>query len=276
MTRPLIGIACSSHMVEDAYEVQMTGRRTIDAVREVSDGLPMLIPGLPDAVDIGDLAATLDGIVLTGSRANVHPSHYGEELAPIHGPMDEDRDAVMLPLIRAALDLGIPILGLCKGIQEMNVALGGTLYPEVGALPGRHRHRMLKGCRDPEIIFERRERVRLKPGGVMAGLMGTEEIWTNSLHGQAVSKPGDRVVVEGWADDETVEVISIEGAKAFSIGVQWHAEFDPHIDPVGGALFRAFGGRRPHAPGAPPGRIVPYGGRVGPASRGDPADAAHP
>lgn len=241
MTRPLIGIACSAHVIDDAYEVQMTGRRTIDAVREVSDCLPMLIPGLPDAVDIGDLIGTLDGIVLTGSRANVHPKHYGEELAPIHGAMDEARDDVMLPLITAALEAGIPMLGLCKGIQEMNVALGGTLHPEVGALPDRHRHRMLKGCRDPEIIFERRERIRLKSGGVMAGLTGTEEIWANSLHGQAVAEPGARVVVEGWADDDTVEAVSIEGARAFSVGVQWHAEFDPQIDPVGGALFRALG-----------------------------------
>lgn len=241
MPRPVIGIAAGAHKVEDAYEVQMTGRRTIEAVREVSDCLPLMIPGLPDAVDIGDLCATLDGIVLTGSRANVHPRYYGCELSEVHGQMDEGRDAVMLPLIRAALDLGIPIFGLCKGIQEMNVALGGTLHPEIGALEGRHRHRMLRGCRDQEIIFERREHVRLKPGGVLAGLLGAEEIWTNSLHGQAVADPGKRVVLEGWADDGTVEAISIEGARSFAIGVQWHAEYDPHIDPVGGALFRAFG-----------------------------------
>lgn len=241
MPRPVIGIACSHHLVEDAYEVQMTGRRTIEAVREVSDGLPLLIPGLPDAVDIGDLTATLDGIVLTGSRANVHPRYYGEDLTEEHGEMDHDRDAVMLPLVRAALDLGIPVLGLCKGIQEMNVALGGTLHPEVGDLPGRHRHRMPKGCKDPEIIFELRERVRLKPGGVLHRLVGQDEIMTNSLHGQAVRTPGERVVIEGWAMDETIEAISVAGARSFAVGVQWHAEFEPEKDPVGGALFRAFG-----------------------------------
>ena len=123
MTRPVIGIACSSHLVEESYEVQMTGRRTIDSVREVSDCLPLLIPGLPEAVDIGDLIGSLDGIVLTGSRANVHPRYYGEELSEVHGVMDEDRDAVMLPLVRAALDVGLPMLGLCKGIQEMSARL---------------------------------------------------------------------------------------------------------------------------------------------------------
>ena len=205
MTRPLVGIAASHHMAEDTYEVQMTGRRTIDAVGQVSDCLPMLIPGLPDSVDVGDLVGTLDGIVLTGARANVHPRHYGEELTEAHGLMDEGRDGVILPLVRAALDRGVPLLGLCKGIQEINVALGGTLWPEVGALPGRHRHRMPKGCRDPEIVFELREPVRLRPGGEVARLLGAESIVVNSLHGQAIRDPGRRVVVEGWAADETVE-----------------------------------------------------------------------
>lgn len=241
MTRPLIGIACSHHMAEDTYEVQMTGRRTIDAVGAVADCLPMLIPGLPDAMDIGDLCATLDGIVLTGGRANVHPELYGEQLTEAHGAMDRDRDDVMLPLIRAAVDLGIPILGLCRGIQEMNVAFGGTLYHEVGDLPGRHRHRMPKGCKDHEVIFELREQVRLAPGGTLARMLGTEQIMTNSLHGQAVKDPGDRVVLEGWAADETIEAVSIAGARSMAIGVQWHAEYEAHADPVSRVLFRELG-----------------------------------
>lgn len=241
MTRPLVGIAASHHLAESTYEVQMTGRRTIDAVGQVADCLPMLIPGLPDAVEIGDLVDTLDGIVLTGARANVHPRHYGEELSEAHGLMDEGRDAVMLPLVLAALERGVPVFGLCKGIQEINVALGGSLYPEVGALPGRHRHRMPKGCKDPEIVFELREQVRLRPGGELARIIGAESIVTNSLHGQAIREPGERVVVEGWAVDETIEAVSIAGARSFAIGVQWHPEYDAGKDPVSLALFRAFG-----------------------------------
>jgi putative glutamine amidotransferase len=241
LTRPLVGVAASHHLAEDTYEVQMTGRRTIDAVGQVAGCLPMLIPGLPDAVGIGDLLATLDGIVLTGARANVHPMHYGEPYTEAHGLTDEGRDAVILPLVRAALDRGVPVFGLCKGIQEMNVALGGTLWPEVGALPGRHRHRMPKGCRDPEIVFEPRERVRLRPGGEVARIVGVDSIVTNSLHGQAIREPGRRVVLEGWAADETIEAISIEGARSFAIGVQWHAEYDVDRDPVSLALFHAFG-----------------------------------
>ncbi len=241
MTRPLVGIAASHHLAESTYEVQMTGRRTIDAVGQVADCLPVLIPGLPDAVDIGDLLSSVDGIVLTGARANVHPQHYGEELTEAHGLVDEGRDAVILPLVRAAIERGVPLLGLCKGIQEINVALGGSLWPEVGDLPGRHRHRMPKGCKDPKIVFELREHVRLRPGGELARILGAERIVTNSLHGQAIRDPGRRIVVEGWAADDTIEAISVEGARSFVIGVQWHAEYDAANDPVGRALFRAFG-----------------------------------
>lgn len=239
--RPVIGVAASYHKVEEAYEVQMTGRRTLEAVAEVADCLPLMIPGLPHAVDIGDLCQTLDGIVLTGARANVHPRHYGEELTEAHGEMDEGRDDVILPLVRAAIDLGIPLFGICKGIQEMNVALGGSLHREVADLPNRHRHRMIKGCKDPEIIFELREEVRLKPGGTLARMFGTETIMTNSLHGQAIREPGHRVTVEGWAKDQTIEAISVEGARSFALGVQWHAEYEAAADPVSRALFQAFG-----------------------------------
>ena len=241
MTRPVIGIACSHTMMEETYAVQITGERTMHGVGVVSEGIPFMIPGMPDSVRTNDLVEVLDGLVLTGGRANVHPRFYGEDLTPGHGAMDENRDEVFLPLIRACVDVGIPILGLCRGIQEMNVALGGALHAEVGALPGRHRHRMIPGCKDADVTFERREEVRLRPGGEMQRMLGKDVIWTNSLHGQAVKDPGKRVVVEGWAKDETVEAISVEGARAFTIGVQWHAEFEPDLDEVSRVLFTEFG-----------------------------------
>lgn len=241
MTRPVIGIACSHSMIDDTYAVQMTGERTMHGVGIVSEGIPLMIPGMPDVVQTSDLVGAIDGLVLTGGRANVHPKFYGEELTDAHGAMDVNRDDVFLPLIRACIDVGIPILGLCRGIQEMNVAMGGTLHPEIGALPGRHRHRMIPGCKDSDIIFERREEVSLRPGGELQRLLGTDMIRTNSLHGQAVKDPGKRVVIEGWAKDETVEAISVEGARAFTIGVQWHAEFEPDLDPISRVLFEELG-----------------------------------
>ena len=241
MARPVIGIAASHMLAEGTYEVQATGRRTIDAVYQVANCTPLLIPGLPESVDVGDLLDTLDGVVLTGGRANVHPKFYGEDLTEAHGSMDEDRDAVMLPLIRGAIARGKPLLGLCRGIQEMNVAFGGTLHKEVGDLPGRHRHRMPKGCTDPDVIFALREQVKLVPGGVLHRMLGTDEIQTNSLHGQAVAMPGERIVLEGHAKDGTVEAISVADAPSYAIGVQWHAEFDPHGDAVSRTLFTEFG-----------------------------------
>jgi putative glutamine amidotransferase len=241
MARPVIGILCNRFLSEQLRETQMTGRRNIDAVANVADCTPLLIPALPDAVPVGDLLAALDGVVLTGGRANVHPRHYGEELTERHGEMDDDRDGVALPLVRACIDVGVPILGICRGIQEMNVAFGGTLHPEVAELLGRHRHRMPKGCRDPEIIFELRETVRLRPDGVLATMLGAETIRTNSLHGQAVLEPGGRIVVEGWAADQTVEAISVAGATSFAVGVQWHAEYNADADPVSRALYARLG-----------------------------------
>lgn len=256
MARPVVGIICSRVLTEHVRETQMTGRRNIDAVAAVADCMPLLIPGMPEAIPVNDLLDTVDGVVLTGGRANVHPRHYGEELTERHGDIDEGRDGVALPLVRACVEAGVPILGICKGIQEMNVALGGTLHPEVGELPGKHRHRMPKDCKDPAIIFELREQVRLRPGGVLATLLGTESIRTNSLHGQAILEPGERVVVEGWAADDTIEAISIAGATSFAVGVQWHAEYNAETDPVSRALFTSFGEaaracrNRRRAPGA--------------------------
>lgn len=241
MARPLVGILASNHLAEDSYEVQMVGQRTIDAVGQVAGCMPLLIPGLPESVDIADLVTTLDGLVLPGARANVHPMYYGEDLTEAHGVMDEGRDALGQPLIRALIERGMPVFGLCRGIQEMNVAFGGTLWAEVGDLPGRHRHRMPAGCKDPDIIFELREHVRLRPGGAVARIVGTSNIVTNSLHGQAIREPGERVIIEGWAADDTIEAISIKGAESFAIGVQWHPEHDAATDPPSCALFRAFG-----------------------------------
>ena len=241
MTKPVVGIMCSHHLAEQTYEIQAAGRRNVEAVARVSECTPLLIPGMPDAIDVPDLLDSLDGIILTGGRANVHPNFYGEDLTEAHGAMDEERDTVSLALVRGALEKAVPVFGLCRGIQEMNVALGGTLHPEIGDVPGRHRHRMPKGCTDPEIIFELREQVRLKPDGELARMLGTEQIVTNSLHGQAIWEPGDRVVLEGWAADETIEAISVEGAETFTIGVQWHPEYEAHANPVSSVLFSRFG-----------------------------------
>ncbi|HUF55685.1 MAG TPA: gamma-glutamyl-gamma-aminobutyrate hydrolase family protein [Thermohalobaculum sp.] len=241
MSRPLIGISAFAHLLEDRFPVHISGVRNSQAVAEVTGGMPLIVPGEPGAYGTAELVELLDGLLLTGARPNVHPSHYGEEETEGHGPFDRGRDDLFIPLTRAMVAAGKPVFGVCRGIQEMNVAFGGTLYPEVSGLEGRLNHRMPKDEMDVDVIFRRRHPVRFREGGAFHRLLGLTETVTNSLHGQAVREPGPRVVVEGWAEDDTIEAISIEGATSFALGVQWHAEYEPATDPVSRALFTAFG-----------------------------------
>jgi putative glutamine amidotransferase len=228
--RPRIGVTAFLHRIEDTFEAQICGNRTPQAVIDICGAMPLILPGLPAMADTGELVDLLDGLVLTGARPNVHPSFYGH-----------DETEAYVPLVRAMIAAGKPVFGICRGIQEMNVAFGGSLHPEVGDLPGRMRHRMPKGEKDPAVIFAKRHEVRFRDGGPFHRLFGTTAAVTNSLHGQAVWEPGERVVIEGRAEDGTVEAISIEGATSVALGVQWHAEYDAAEDPVNRALFAAFG-----------------------------------
>lgn len=241
MTRPIIGISGGYILINDTYRVQAAGERNISAVAQAAGGMPLIVPGMPCSVSVEEVLRSIDGLFLTGGRPNVHPTRYGHEPSPAHEPYDEGRDDIALPLIRGAIEIGMPVFGVCRGIQEINVALGGTLHPEVRDLPGKMNHRMPPGETDHEVIFRKRHKVALKPGGWFARTLGTEEIVTNSLHGQAVIDAGAGVEVEGLAEDGVVEAISVPGAKGLVIGVQWHAEYEAETDPVSVALFRAFG-----------------------------------
>ena len=246
MKRPVVGVIGNAHVVENRFKVQMAGERNLHALSDVAGALPLIFAGMPDVTDIDALLGAVDGILLTGARANVHPSHFGTEPDSRHEPYDNERDSVSLPLIRTCVERGIPLFGICRGFQEMNVAYGGSLHPEIRDLPGRMNHRMprLENGEvhpDPAVVFADRHEVRLVPGGHFARLFGRDVIRVNSLHGQGILVPGTRVVVEGVAEDGTVEAIRIADAPAFALGVQWHAEFDPQTNPLNRALFQAFG-----------------------------------
>lgn len=241
MTKPIIGISGGMQLINETYAVQAAGERNIEAVAKAAGGIPFIIPGMPNCISIDDIMSSIDGLFLTGGRPNVHPTRYGHEPHPAYEPYDEGRDDITLPLTRAAIAAGMPVFGVCRGIQEINVALGGTLHPEVRDLPGKNNHRMPVGEKDHRVIFRKRHKVKLKPGGWFARTLGTEEIFTNSLHGQACIETGEGVEVEGLSDDGVIEAISVPGAKGLAIGVQWHAEYEPDIDPVSVALFGAFG-----------------------------------
>jgi len=224
----------------------MVGERNLRAVAEVAGALPLMFAGSPDITDVGALLDAVDGVVLTGARANVHPTRFRTEPDPRHEPYDLLRDDVALALSKACVARGIPLFGICRGLQEMNVAFGGSLHPEIRELPGRMNHRMprLENGEihpDPNVIFADRHDVSLVPGGAFARLFGRETIRVNSLHGQGILEPGERVVVEGTAEDGTIEAIRIADAPGFALGVQWHAEYDPQRNPINRALFQAFG-----------------------------------
>jgi putative glutamine amidotransferase len=238
--RPVVGIIGNSYALNDRYPVHAGGTMNSEAVADVAGCLPLIVPADPRYVSVEDLLALCDGFLLTGGRPNVHPSEYGAEETPAHGAFDRGRDAVVLPLIRACVERGQPFLGICRGFQEVNVAMGGTLHPEIRDLPGRMNHRM-----PPEGTLEEafalRHPVKFTPGGVFNRLMGAEEVMTNTLHGQGIDRPGPRIVIEGTAPDGTPEAIWVRDAPGFTLSVQWHPEWRAGEDPVSRPLFTAFG-----------------------------------
>ncbi len=202
--------------------------------------MPLLIPADPRFMSVEELMEACDGFVLTGGRPNVHPEEYGEEATEAHGAFDRARDAIVLPLVRACVERGQPFLGICRGFQEVNVAMGGSLYPEIRELPGRLNHRMPPDGTLEE-KFALRHVVTFSENGPFARLMGAQEVMTNTLHGQGIKRPGARIVVDGHAPDGTPEAVYIDGASGFTLSVQWHPEWDAANDPVSRPLFKAFG-----------------------------------
>lgn len=209
--------------------------------------LPLIVPALESGHDIDAVLDRVDGVLVSGSRSNVHPSLYGKIAEEKDGPFDPARDATTMPLIRRAIERGIPLLAICRGIQELNVALGGTLASEIQELPGKADHRRREDP-DRDVQYAIHQAVRVKEGSCLAAALGAGEIKVNSLHRQAISDTAPGLAVEAVADDGTVEAVSVIGAKAFAVGVQWHPEYWVGNDAPSNALFQAFGNAvREHA-----------------------------
>ncbi|MCO6186863.1 gamma-glutamyl-gamma-aminobutyrate hydrolase family protein [Rhizobium sp. L1K21] len=246
MSKPVVGIIGNALKVENRFSVQMAGENNMRAVFDTIGALPLIFAGSPELTNIDDLLDAVDGILLTGARANVHPRRFGAEPDERYEPYDEARDAVALPLVDACVERGVPLFGICRGFQEIAVAGGCTLHPEIRDLPGRMNHRMprLENGEihpDPEVVFADRHEVRFTEGSVFTEIFGRSTIRVNSLHGQGILDLGSDISVEGVAEDGTMEAIRHKRAKGFALGVQWHAEYDPQTNPVNGAIFRAFG-----------------------------------
>ncbi|MEE2945021.1 MAG: gamma-glutamyl-gamma-aminobutyrate hydrolase family protein [Pseudomonadota bacterium] len=240
MKRPVIGIIGNQYLQNEEYPVHAGGKMNSEAIAGVAGCMPLLIPADPRLVSVHELMETCDGFLLTGGRPNVHPNEYGEDATEAHGEFDQARDAIVLPLVRACVEKGQPFLGICRGFQEVNVAMGGSLYPEIRDLPGRTNHRMPPDGTLEE-KFELRHEVTFTSGGVFHGLMGSDKVMTNTLHGQGIKRAGDKIEIDGHAPDGTPEATYVEGAAGFTLSVQWHPEWNAANDPVSRPLFTAFG-----------------------------------
>lgn len=202
---------------------------------------PLIIPALGASTDFDALLALADGVMLTGSPSNVQASLYGQELADPLLLQDPARDATTMPLLRAAIERGIPLLAICRGFQELNVALGGTLHQSVHTVPGMRDHRESKADA-LEVQYAPSHRVRLAADGLLARILGgATELQVNSLHGQGVDQLAPRLTVEAHADDGLVEAFSVQDAKGFTLAVQWHPEWRWQDNPDSVKIFQAFG-----------------------------------
>lgn len=231
----VVGIPACATVAHDR-PVHQTPARYAEALAGGAGALPVMIPPMGDA----QLAVLdrIDGLLIPGSPSNVHPSHYGTNESLTPDRHDPARDATTLPLIRAAVARGIPVLAICRGIQELNVALGGTLLQNIHDLSGRQDHRgNYSGSLD--IAYGPKHVVAVT--GSLARIVGAAEIMVNSLHGQAIDRPAEGLTVEARAEDGTIEAVAFPGSKGFVLGLQWHPEWRWSEHPASVAIFRAFG-----------------------------------
>lgn len=200
----------------------------------------MIVPAMSGDVDSDALLQRCDGVFLTGSYSNVEPHHYGGAASEEGSAHDADRDALTLPLARRALEVGVPLLAVCRGFQELNVTLGGTLHQCVADVAGYHNHAENKD--DPlEVQYGPSHPVTLMEGGLLRQLVAADTVIVNSVHGQGVAKLADGVSVEAVADDGLIEAFRVDGARSFNLAVQWHPEWCATEDEFSMAIFGAFG-----------------------------------
>jgi len=237
--KPLVGVPADRRIVAP-HPFHMVGEKYLDALIKGSDALPLITPVMPEDVDIDALLLQFDGIFLTGSYSNVEPHHYDgspSEKGTLHDP---HRDAVTLPLAKKALETGVPLLAVCRGFQELNVALGGTLHQKVQEVAGYHNH--LENKDDPlDTQYGPSHPVNLADGGLLRELAGSDTVMVNSLHAQGVAKLAPGVSVEAVADDGLIEAFQVDTGPGFALAVQWHPEWRVMENDLSRAIFKAFG-----------------------------------
>ena len=239
MARPVAGIICCTRTV-GIEPAQAVMNRYVASAMAYADAAALLIPSMPQYMRASDVAGRLDGLLLTGSPSNLDPSAYGEAADDAPGPFDPARDSMTGDLIRAMLDLGRPVFGICRGFQELNVAFGGSLRRDVSMNPDLLKHHAPDEVGFNE-MFDHVHDVALTPGGVLAAALGEDRIRVNSVHFQGVSRLGDGLNVEAQADDGVVEAFSARVNAAPVLAVQWHPEWRTGENPQSQVFFNVFG-----------------------------------
>ena len=237
--KPIIGVPADRRVIEP-HPFHMAGEKYLKAVTEAANAVPLIIPVLADDLEIDELVDQVDGVLLTGSPSDIEPHHYGGESDDPGALRDSHRDAMTLPIARHALETGVPLFAVCRGFQELNIVLGGTLHQKVHDVPGYHNHK--ENSDDPlDVQYGPSHPVNLVAGGMLARFAGCEQVMVNSLHGQGVKKLADGVTVEALADDGLIEAFTVDSAQAFALAVQWHPEWQATKNEFSSAIFGAFG-----------------------------------
>lgn len=239
INQPLIAVSADVRELY-GYLWHAAPQQYLEAAIAGAGVFPLVVPSFGDRLDFDHLFAAVDGVMITGSGSNVHPSLYGGDACEANGPYDTARDTTTFPLIQKAIDEGIPLLAICRGVQEMNVALGGTLATEIQDRPGALDHRAPSTeSRDGQ--FAIRQALIVKSGSCLFKILDSEHAQVNSVHRQAIDNVAPQLEVEAVAEDGTVEAVSVRNARGFAIGVQWHPEYWVKSDETSARIFRAFG-----------------------------------
>lgn len=240
MPKPIVAVPADYKLI-DGMPWQASPNQYVNAALKAANVMSFIVPAFEEGNEPDTILDRVDGLLVSGAVSNVHPSLYGKEATEADGPFDPARDATSLPMIRRAIDRGIPVLAICRGIQELNVALGGTLQNEIQENPGIWDHRKPQTTYIDE-AFAIRQPVHVREGSCIARHLGISgEIQVNSLHRQAIAEAAPRLQVEATAPDGTIEAVSVIDAANFAVGVQWHPEYWAQTDSPSRAIFTAFG-----------------------------------
>ncbi|MGL5002436.1 MAG: gamma-glutamyl-gamma-aminobutyrate hydrolase family protein [Casimicrobium sp.] len=239
--KPLVLLPCDNRLL-GGHPMHVLGHKYANAVRDQAKCLPIPLPATGNE-DIEAYLDVADGVLFTGSPSNVHPSNFGQSIHDTSLPLDIERDSATLPLIRRVIELGMPMLAICRGLQEINVALGGSLHQAVQEVPGRFDHRGAKGKPDAtkEESYAPAHSISIAKDTTLARIVGRDEITVNSVHGQGIDRMANGLRAEAHAPDGQIEAITIDAHRGFNLAVQWHPEWRAWENEDSIKIFAAFG-----------------------------------